>query len=105
MYAFPRIDFSEIAIDAATKAGKSIEVFYCLALLEETGEIVDLRFITMSLYFRVSIGIITAPGDGFGQIEGTHHFRMTILPDLQRLKVALSRLKNFHINFSKQYSN
>jgi alanine transaminase len=60
MYAFPRVHFTQKAIDEAKKEGVTPDFKYCLDLLNETG-------------------IVTVPGSGFGQKEGTHHFRMTNL--------------------------
>lgn len=51
MYSFPQIRLPPKAIEAANKAGKVPDVFYCLKLLEATG-------------------ISTVPGSGFGQKEG-----------------------------------
>ncbi|XP_028063157.1 glutamate--glyoxylate aminotransferase 2-like [Camellia sinensis] len=51
MYSFPQIRFPPKAIEAAKKAEKVPDVFYCLKLLEATG-------------------ISTIPGSGFGQKEG-----------------------------------
>ena len=51
------------AVQAAQKEGKSPDTFYCLELLEDTG-------------------ILTVPGSGFGQEEGTLHLRTTILPQV-----------------------
>lgn len=51
MYSFPQIHLPPKAIEAAKKAGKVPDVFYCLKLLEATG-------------------ISTVPGSGFGQKEG-----------------------------------
>ena len=51
MYSFPQICLPPKAIEAAKKAGKVPDVFYCLKLLEATG-------------------ISTVPGSGFGQKEG-----------------------------------
>lgn len=51
MYSFPQIKLPPKAIEAAKKAGKVPDVFYCLKLLEATG-------------------ISTVPGSGFGQKEG-----------------------------------
>lgn len=56
LYAFPKIDLPPAAIDAAKAAGKAPDVFYCLELLKETG-------------------LSCVPGSGFGQAEGTFHFR------------------------------
>ena len=51
MYSFPQIRLPPRAIEAAKRAGKVPDVFYCLKLLEATG-------------------ISTVPGSGFGQKEG-----------------------------------
>lgn len=51
MYSFPQIRLPPKAIEAAKRAGKVPDVFYCLKLLEATG-------------------ISTVPGSGFGQKEG-----------------------------------
>jgi len=37
MYAYPTIKFSEKAILEAKKRGLSVDVFYCLEALENTG--------------------------------------------------------------------
>ena len=67
MYAFPRITLP---------AGKSDED-YCMALLEETG-------------------ICVVPGSGFGQVEGTAHFRTTILPPTEKIRQVVEKLGAFH---------
>lgn len=51
MYSFPQIRLPPRAIEAAKKAGKVPDVFYCIKLLEATG-------------------MSTVPGSGFGQKEG-----------------------------------
>lgn len=61
LYVFPRFEIPTRAVEAAAAAGKSPDMFYCLALLDATG-------------------IVLVPGSGFGQVSGTHHFRSTILP-------------------------
>ena len=61
MYSFPRLHLPQKAVEAAKAAGKTPDTFYCLELLKETG-------------------IVTVPGAGFGQEEGTFHMRTTILP-------------------------
>ncbi|XP_078060159.1 alanine aminotransferase 2-like isoform X2 [Mustelus asterias] len=85
LYSFPRIDIPPKAIKAAQEAGYEPDMFFCLKLLEETG-------------------ICVVPGSGFGQMEGTHHFRMTILPKTEKLKTLLSKLKTFYLDFTQQYS-
>ncbi|MBN3274517.1 ALAT2 aminotransferase, partial [Polyodon spathula] len=65
--------------------GQSPDMFYCMKLLEE-------------------MGICVVPGSGFGQREGTHHFRMTILPPTEKLRILLNKLKEFHERFTREYS-
>ncbi|KYK54909.1 Pyridoxal phosphate-dependent transferase, major domain protein [Drechmeria coniospora] len=60
MYLFPTIHLPQKAIDAAAAEGRPADEFYCLRLLEQTG-------------------ICVVPGSGFGQAEGTLHFRTTFL--------------------------
>lgn len=60
-------------------------MFFCLRLLEETG-------------------ICVVPGSGFGQREGTYHFRMTILPPMEKLRPLLEKLSQFHAKFTREYS-
>ncbi|XP_066508316.1 alanine aminotransferase 2-like isoform X1 [Hoplias malabaricus] len=85
MYSFPRITLPQKAIKEAKEKGQIPDMFYCMKLLEETG-------------------ICLVPGSGFGQKEGTYHFRMTILPPTDKLKIMLNKLKEFHQRFTEQYS-
>ena len=52
--------FTEQRLFYVQDAGKTPDVVYCFKLLEETG-------------------ICVVPGSGFGQVEGTFHFRSVIL--------------------------
>jgi aspartate/methionine/tyrosine aminotransferase len=61
LYAFPRVRLPNKAVEAAKAAGKAPDLFYTLAMLDATG-------------------VVVVPGSGFGQEEGTFHFRSTILP-------------------------
>ncbi|XP_075954386.1 alanine aminotransferase 2-like isoform X2 [Anarhichas minor] len=85
MYSFPRITIPEKAVKEATDKGQQPDMFYCMKLLEETG-------------------ICLVPGSGFGQKEGTYHFRMTILPPKDKLTILLNKVKEFHQKFLQQYS-
>jgi alanine transaminase len=85
MYAFPRVFLPEKAIGEAKTKGLTPDAMYCFQLLEETG-------------------ICVVPGSGFGQRDGTYHFRMTILPTVDELKQLLSRFKEFHVRFMARYS-
>ncbi|MBN3318405.1 ALAT2 aminotransferase, partial [Atractosteus spatula] len=85
MYAFPRIFIPPKAVEEAKALGMPPDMLYCLKLLEETG-------------------ICIVPGSGFGQKEGTYHFRMTILPPTEKLKLLLEKVRDFHIKFLQEYS-
>ncbi|XP_031150347.1 alanine aminotransferase 2-like isoform X1 [Sander lucioperca] len=85
MYSFPRITIPEKAIQEAMDKGQEPDMFYCMKMLEETG-------------------ICLVPGSGFGQTDGTYHFRMTILPPTDKLTILLNKVKEFHQKFTQQYS-
>ncbi|ORY75469.1 pyridoxal phosphate-dependent transferase [Protomyces lactucae-debilis] len=81
MYLFPQLKLPQKAIDAAKEKGKSPDAFYCMALLEQTG-------------------ICVVPGSGFGQKEGTVHFRTTFLAPGD----FGERMEKFHQEFMKKYT-
>lgn len=85
MYAFPRFELPPKAIQEAEKRKQAPDAFYCFTLLEEAG-------------------ICVVPGSGFGQLPGTLHFRMTILPTVEKLKLVMEKFKIFHASFLKRYS-
>merc|ERR1712209_255356 len=85
MYAFPKLHLPQKAIEKAKEQGQSPDVFYAFQLLENTG-------------------ICIIPGSGFGQRPGSYHFRTTILPQKDALVSMLGRMKAFHENFVKEYS-
>ncbi|CAB4038392.1 alanine aminotransferase 1 [Paramuricea clavata] len=86
MYAFPQINIPQKAIEKAKLRGEEPDFLYCMELLEETG-------------------ICVVPGSGFGQREGTYHFRMTILPPTDKLKILLQQFKEFHEKFQQKYKD
>uniref|UniRef100_A0A0R3S5C3 alanine transaminase n=1 Tax=Elaeophora elaphi TaxID=1147741 RepID=A0A0R3S5C3_9BILA len=57
MYAFPRIEMPQKAIDKAKSLNQEADFFYAMQLLENSG-------------------ICVVPGSGFGQKPGTYHFRL-----------------------------
>ncbi|KAI7797364.1 putative alanine aminotransferase 1, partial [Triplophysa rosa] len=85
MYTFPRIHLPPKAIQEAKEKAEAPDMFYCMKLLEETG-------------------ICLVPGSGFGQQEGSYHFRMTILPPKEKLMIVLAKIQEFHQRFTAQYS-
>lgn len=84
MYAFPQFKLPPKAIEAAKKVNQAPDVFYAFQLLENTG-------------------ICVVPGSGFGQQPGTFHFRTTILPQTDVLKVMLENFRKFHSEFMQKY--
>ena len=80
MYGFPDIKLSQKVIEAAGEKGMAPDLYYCLQALEDSG-------------------VIIVPGSGFGQQEGTWHFRTTILPGEDELRDVLSRFKDFNERF------
>merc|ERR1719154_702488 len=50
-------------------------------------------------------GICIIPGSGFGQREGTFHFRTTILAQKDVITSMLGRLGDFHANFLAEYKD
>ena len=85
MYAFPRIHLPEKAIAKAKSLGQAPDFFYAMQLLESTG-------------------VCIVPGSGFGQRDGTYHFRTTILPQPELMKEMLGKFRGFHENFMKEYA-
>lgn len=84
MYAFPQIHLSKSAIEAAKKQNMQPDFFYCKLLLNEKG-------------------ICLVPGSGFEQIDGTYHFRMTILPTIKDVDYILEAISDFHNKFNALY--
>uniref|UniRef100_A0A158QJJ4 Aminotran_1_2 domain-containing protein n=1 Tax=Rodentolepis nana TaxID=102285 RepID=A0A158QJJ4_RODNA len=84
MYAFPRIELPPKAMQAAERAKIPADTFYVTRLLDDTG-------------------VCVVPGSGFNQKPGTYHFRTTILPTVERMKIMMERLGEFHMKFMKQY--
>ncbi|PHH62508.1 hypothetical protein CDD81_7081 [Ophiocordyceps australis] len=81
MYLFPTIRLPQRAIDAAAAEGRSPDEFYCMRLLEQTG-------------------VCVVPGSGFGQAQGTLHFRTTFLaPGTE----WVGSIVKFHKEFMDKY--
>lgn len=49
-------------------------------------------------------GIIVVPGSGFGQLEGTFHFRITnLMTPTSDMAAALETLREFNENFHERW--
>lgn len=81
MYLFPSIELPEKAVKKAEKEGKKPDEFYVGKLLDATG-------------------VCMVPGSGFGQREGTYHFRTTFLaPGTEWVE----RIRVFHEGFMEEF--
>jgi alanine transaminase len=85
MYAFPRIELPDKAIQYAQSKQMAPDTFYCFELLERTG-------------------ICVVPGSGFKQRHGTFHFRTTILPPIEQMKQMVERFQAFHLAFLNEWN-
>jgi len=86
LYVFPQIRFPTKAIEAAAAVNSLPDAFYCMEMLNETG-------------------IVVVPGSGFGQMEGTWHFRSTILPLEDAMDGVIESMAKFHKTFFSKYSD
>ncbi|KAI1872363.1 hypothetical protein JX265_001381 [Neoarthrinium moseri] len=81
MYLFPTIRVPAKAAAAAEKEGRGADDFYCMRMLEATG-------------------VCVVPGSGFGQKEGSLHFRTTFLaPGTE----WVGSIKKFHKEFMDEF--
>ena len=67
MYAFPSLTLPPLFCKEAEEHGMPADEHWCMELLKATG-------------------VLLVPGSGFHQKEGTHHFRITILPPKEKLE-------------------
>jgi alanine transaminase len=85
MYAFPSVKLPQTWIKKCKEENIPADTKYCLELLDATG-------------------ICVVPGSGFGQVEGTYHFRTTFLPKEDKMDGVNERLAKFHTDFMSKYS-
>lgn len=71
-------------MEEAKKLGTAADQLYCLRLVENTG-------------------IVVVPGSGFGQKDGTWHFRTTFLPSEDKIDSVIARLQAYHASFMDKY--
>jgi len=84
MYAFPQIYLPIKLVEAAMKKGQKPDTFYAISLLEETG-------------------LCVVPGSGFGQRDGTFHFRTTFLPSEQKIDQVMEKMGKFQAELLRKY--
>ena len=86
MYAMPLVSFTKKAWEVARQQKMHPDKLYALEAVEATG-------------------IIIVPGSGFGQQEGTGHFRITILSPEDKIRETLARFKEFNNAFHQKYKD
>jgi alanine transaminase len=86
MYAFPKISIPKRACEKARSLKMEPDFYYCYQLLESTG-------------------ICVVPGSGFLQRPDTFHFRTTILPPIDQIKLLLTKFKKFHLDFINEWKD
>lgn len=84
MFVYPRIHLSKKALKEAEARSQSPDEFYTMELLK-------------------SSGICVIPGCLFGQRPGTYHFRLTFLPQMDRLEKIVQRILEFQRKFNELY--
>jgi len=84
MYAFPQITIPPRAVEEAKKLGKKPDEFYAISLLD-------------------AAGVVVVPGSGFGQKDGTWHFRTTFLPPENQIENVLGKVAAFHSDFMNKW--
>ena len=50
-------------------------------------------------------GVVVVPGSGFGQVEGTHHFRVVFLPPEEILEKAYKEISQFYVKYVEKFEN
>jgi len=86
LYLFPNVELPPKAVVAAAGLNVKPDALYSISLLEATG-------------------LVVVPGSGFGQVNGTFHFRTTFLPPEDEIDAVVSRLADFHSDFISKYSD
>ena len=85
MYAFPRVELPDGAVQEAHTKGMAPDTVYALSLLERTG-------------------ICVVPASGFGQESGRFGFRTTFLPSEDEMARSVDMMRQHHEEFCARYS-
>lgn len=84
LYIFFKVLLPEKAVEEAKKRGVEPDYLYCEELLNNTG-------------------IVTVPGSGFHQENGTYHVRTTFLPPEDQIESVIARMGAFQEYFMNKY--
>lgn len=92
MYAFPSITLPASyaahndALNAKEGRKLALDARWALELLERSG-------------------VVVVPGSGFGQVEGTLHFRTTILPPMEQMERMVKSIRTFQEELYATYGD
>lgn len=86
LYIFFKVVLPKKAVEAAKQRGVAPDFLYCEEMLQQTG-------------------IVTVPGSGFQQKDGTYHVRTTILPQESEIDKVIERMDGFQHAFMKKYED
>lgn len=93
LYAFPSITLPSKFVEEAMKRGVAPDALW----VAETDLLVRVsltRFIgRYAEKMLLAAGVCIVPGSGFGQVEGTYHFRTTILPAEDQMPQVLKAMQ------------
>jgi len=85
LYAFPLVSLPPKFVQEALDSGLNPDTKYAIEVLEKTG-------------------LVVVPGNGFGQRQGTYHFRTTFLPPEDTFEEVLGQFSVFHENFMHSWT-
>jgi alanine-synthesizing transaminase len=72
--------------------------FYAFPKLEINNE--DSHFVAELIK---DTGVVVVPGNGFGQVPGTRHFRVVFLPQDDVLRQAYEKIGDFFLKYKNNY--
>jgi alanine transaminase len=110
MYIFPRVRLPAAAVAEAKKQNLAPDLFYAIQLLDNTGVVVVPVSSTLLGCWTILSPVVSLPhnpwqGSGFGQRDGTYHFRTTMLPPEREIDVVSSSFAAFHSGFMKKFGS
>lgn len=84
LYLFPQVVLPAKFVEYAKSKNEKPDFTYCMEML-------------------LSTGICVVPGSGFGQVEGTFHYRVAFLPQMEDIESFVTRITEFHTKLVAKY--
>ena len=84
LYLFPRLSLPRRFVEECEADQTKPDEVYCQRMLLKTG-------------------VCVIPGSGFGQQEGTYHYRIAFLPAEDQITEVAEKIKSFHRDFMALY--